>query len=112
MNANAELERLHPSSRASVPQGANGEEPAPNQFEDYRSLSTAAVGSVVVGLLSALALLDWMMLLFPVAGLAVGIYAVRSIRRRADELTGLHGRIAIDIADGKHYYTFDYDFRD
>ena len=29
-----------------------------------------------------------------------------------DELTGLHGRIAIDIADGKHYYTFDYDFRD
>ena len=29
-----------------------------------------------------------------------------------DELTGLHGRIAIDIADGKHYSTFDYDFRD
>ena len=28
-----------------------------------------------------------------------------------DELTGLHGRIAIEIADGKHYYTFDYDFR-
>ena len=28
------------------------------------------------------------------------------------ELVGLHGRIAIDIADGKHYYTFDYDFRD
>ena len=29
-----------------------------------------------------------------------------------DELVGLHGRIAIDIADGKHFYTFDYDFRD
>jgi hypothetical protein len=29
-----------------------------------------------------------------------------------DELTGLHGRIAIEIADGKHYYNFDYDFRD
>ena len=28
------------------------------------------------------------------------------------ELTGLHGRIAIDIVDGKHYYTFDYGFRD
>jgi hypothetical protein len=28
------------------------------------------------------------------------------------ELAGLHGRIAIDIIDGKHYYTFDYDFRD
>ena len=29
-----------------------------------------------------------------------------------DELVGLHGRITIDIAYGKHYYTFDYDFRD
>ena len=29
-----------------------------------------------------------------------------------DGLAGLHGRIAIDIVDGKHYYTFDYDFRD
>jgi hypothetical protein len=28
------------------------------------------------------------------------------------ELAGLHGRIAIDIIDGKHYYTFDYGFRD
>ncbi len=28
------------------------------------------------------------------------------------ELAGLHGRIAIDIADGKHYYTLDYDFRE
>ena len=26
-----------------------------------------------------------------------------------DELTGLRGRIAIDIVDGKHYYTFDYE---
>jgi hypothetical protein len=29
-----------------------------------------------------------------------------------DELAGLRGRIAIDIVDGKHFYTFDYDFRD
>lgn len=28
------------------------------------------------------------------------------------DLTGLHGRIAIDIVDGKHFYTFDYGFRD
>lgn len=27
------------------------------------------------------------------------------------ELTGLQGRIAIDIVDGKHFYTFDYDIR-
>lgn len=26
-----------------------------------------------------------------------------------DELTGLRGRIAIDIVAGKHYYTFDYE---
>ena len=26
-----------------------------------------------------------------------------------DALTGLRGRIAIDIVDGKHFYTFDYD---
>ena len=26
-------------------------------------------------------------------------------------LTGLHGRIAIDIVEGKHFYTFDYGFR-
>ncbi|MCL1634313.1 DUF3224 domain-containing protein [Luteimonas sp. SX5] len=25
-----------------------------------------------------------------------------------DELAGLSGRMAIDIVDGKHYYTFDY----
>ncbi|MBN8261841.1 MAG: DUF3224 domain-containing protein [Xanthomonadales bacterium] len=29
-----------------------------------------------------------------------------------DDLVGLRGRIAIDIVDGKHYYTFDYDFID
>lgn len=28
------------------------------------------------------------------------------------ELAGLHGRLAIDIVDGKHYYTFDYGFRE
>ena len=28
-----------------------------------------------------------------------------------DALTGLYGRIAIDILDGAHFYTFDYDFR-
>lgn len=29
-----------------------------------------------------------------------------------DELEGLHGRMGIDITDGKHSYTFDYGFRD
>ena len=29
-----------------------------------------------------------------------------------DGLVGLRGRIAIDIVDGKHFYTFDYDLDD
>jgi hypothetical protein len=29
-----------------------------------------------------------------------------------DELAGLRGRIAIDIVDGKHFYTFDYEIGD
>ena len=29
-----------------------------------------------------------------------------------DALQGLSGRMAIDIVDGQHSYTFDYDFRD
>lgn len=29
-----------------------------------------------------------------------------------EALAGLYGRIAIDIVDGKHYYTFDYELGD
>jgi hypothetical protein len=29
-----------------------------------------------------------------------------------DELAGLSGSMAIDIIDGRHWYTFDYDFRE
>lgn len=29
-----------------------------------------------------------------------------------DGLTGLSGSMAIDIVDGRHYYTLDYDFRE
>ena len=29
-----------------------------------------------------------------------------------DALTGLRGRMAIDIVDGKHFYTFDYEIRE
>lgn len=28
------------------------------------------------------------------------------------DLAGLHGRMTIEIADGKHYYDFEYGFRD
>jgi hypothetical protein len=55
----------------------------------YRTLSSTAVLSMVVGLLSAAALLDWTMLAIPALGILIGFGAIRSIRRRPDELTGL-----------------------
>lgn len=55
----------------------------------YRTLSSGAVLSMVMGVLSAAALLDWTMLAIPVLGILIGLGAIRSIRRRPDELTGL-----------------------
>jgi hypothetical protein len=56
---------------------------------EYRALSSAAVSSLVIGVLSSLALLDWWALgVIPIVGMALGAYAVGQVRRRADELTG------------------------
>ena len=44
--------------------------------DDYRALSTPAVASLALGILSALALLDWMLLLIPVAILAALIVSL------------------------------------
>jgi hypothetical protein len=56
---------------------------------DYRPLSTIAIASLVMGLLSGLAMLDWIMLAFPLVGIVLGVYAVRAVGRRSDEVTGL-----------------------
>jgi hypothetical protein len=56
--------------------------------DDYRALSTAAVASLALGILSALALLDWALVLIPIAALALGLLALRQINRRRDEYTG------------------------
>lgn len=58
-------------------------------YAQYRAISSAAVVSLGLGLLSALALLDWVWAAVPVLGIVAGIYAVRQVRRRTDELTGL-----------------------
>lgn len=64
--------------------------PPENQREfTYRTLSSGAVLSMVVGVLSAAALLDWLMLTIPLLGIAISLGAIRSIRRRSDELTGM-----------------------
>jgi hypothetical protein len=57
-------------------------------YEQYRALSTAAVASLILGLLSCLAILDWMLIVVPVVGTALGAYALTSVRRHRDELTG------------------------
>lgn len=68
--------------------------PQPQQDDDYnpadayRTLSTAAVASFVLGVLSILALLDWWLALIPIAGVTLGIMALRNIRKQPQEYTG------------------------
>jgi hypothetical protein len=56
---------------------------------DYRPLSSIAVASLVMGVLSGLALLDWVMLAFPLVGIVLGVYAVRTVGRQGFEVSGL-----------------------
>lgn len=59
-----------------------------NPADAYRALSTAAVASLVLGVLSVLALLDWWLALIPFAGVILGIVALRNIRKQPEEYTG------------------------
>jgi len=58
--------------------------------EAYRSLSVAAVASVVAGTLSIFTLLGPLFLFIPVLGVALGWHAWRQIRRSGGVLTGHH----------------------
>ncbi len=57
-------------------------------YEHYRALSTAAVASLIVGLLSALAILDWTLVAIPVFGVVLSTIALVKVRRNSDELSG------------------------
>jgi hypothetical protein len=57
-------------------------------YEQYRAVSTVAVASLIVGLLSPLAVLDWSLVAIPAIGLPLAAYAWWKVRRHADELTG------------------------
>ena len=57
-------------------------------YQQYRALSTAAVASAVFGLGSIASFFDWSLLLLPMLGAATGLFAIRRIRARRDELTG------------------------
>lgn len=58
------------------------------EYERYRALSTSAVASLIVGVLSVLAILDWTLVAIPLVGIGLSILALAKIRRHADELTG------------------------
>lgn len=55
---------------------------------EYRAISSSAVSCLALGVLSVLALLSWWMLLLPATAVVLGLFALRQIRRRGDELTG------------------------
>jgi hypothetical protein len=57
-------------------------------YEPYRALSTAAVASLIVGVLSTTAILGWSLIAVPFVGVILGTYAWLHVRRRTDELTG------------------------
>jgi hypothetical protein len=59
-----------------------------DDYQHYRALSTSAVASLIVGLLSSLAILDWMLIALPVVGIALSLFALVTVKRRSDELSG------------------------
>jgi hypothetical protein len=61
----------------------------PDEFLQYRALSSLAVISLIVGLLSVLTLFDWFWLVLPVCGILLGVCAWRNVKSRPTELTGL-----------------------
>jgi hypothetical protein len=63
-------------------------ESAAEQYEQYRALSTSAVASLIVGLLSCLAILDWTLVAIPVIGIPLSLLSLAKIKRHSDEMTG------------------------
>ena len=62
-------------------------EPA-SEYEQYRALSTAAVASLIVGLLSPLAILSWTLVVVPFIGIPISLVALIKTRRHREELSG------------------------
>jgi hypothetical protein len=58
------------------------------EYARYKAVSTAAVASLVVGLLSLLTFLDFWFAFIPVVGLVLGAVALKKIRANPEELTG------------------------
>jgi hypothetical protein len=63
------------------------------EFAQYRELSRGAIVTVVVGVLSLLAVFVPSLLIVPLVGVAIGLISLWNIRRRSEELAG--GRLAL-----------------
>lgn len=57
-------------------------------YAQYRALSSLAVVSGVLGVLSASAMLDWSLFVIPVVGIVAGAVALKKIRANPAEYTG------------------------
>lgn len=60
-----------------------------DEYLQYRALSMSAVAAFVLGIMSISSLLSWWLLVIPFIGAVTGIFAIRTIRRQSDQLTGL-----------------------
>jgi hypothetical protein len=88
------------------------DESAAGDYSQYRALSPAAVTSCVLGLASGAAFFDWWLVVLPVLGLALGVFALRRIAAREDELTGRHvamggvvlSGLCLIGSQGRHWY--------
>jgi len=74
----------------SIPASLSEPDPprAPNEYERYRAVSASAVGSLILGVLSIVALVEWILAVVPLLGIVLGTLALVKIRRHRDELTG------------------------
>jgi hypothetical protein len=81
---------------------------------EYRALSALAVTSLVLGVCSLAAFLDWTLVLFPLAGIVFAASALVRIRRNPDLLTGsVFARVGLVLsvlgwAAGWGWLTYDY----
>ena len=65
------------------------DEVLPDENTDYKSLTAESVGSLILGLLSALTFISMLFVIFPIMGIVLGVTAIRKILRAAKELEGL-----------------------
>lgn len=80
----APVDRSDVKARDRSEQTGDGE-----SYENYRSMSTAAVLSFALGMLSVGALVDlWAIKIVPVLGIIAGVTALGRIRRAPNDLTG------------------------